>query len=423
MSLSSPSTSTTPASAQVATPWARSARDLYLTAMLLFVVTIVIGILNGADAVEFDRNQLLTHVHAGTVGWMSLAIVATAFVLFRSSDTLLTWALAITVPGYVVAFYTGNFPFRAATGVLVLLAIAWLLVWLWRSFLGGDRTLPRLAVALGLTTFAYGAVIGVLLQLQFALETTILSGDAIGAHAGAMTFGYLVLVGMGVIEWRLRDTRGLPIGGLVQVLALFAGGLILSVGLLADQGQAAGGIYLLTGLVAVVLFVVRIGPAVLRAGWARASASRQAAAASIWVVVALALFMYLVTLFVTSNDIASIPLNMLIASDHATYIGVITNLVLGLLLALSIDRADRWPWADQLVFLGVNGGLLVFVAGLILDSAEVKRIGAPVMGVALLFALAVYAYRLLGSSLSLDDDGEAATSEAAAAAATTQAGT
>ena len=423
MSLSSPSTSTTPASAQVATPWARSARDLYLTAMLLFVVTIVIGILNGADAVEFDRNQLLTHVHAGTVGWMSLAIVATAFVLFRSSDTLLTWALAITVPGYVIAFYTGNFPFRAATGVLVLLAIAWLLVWLWRSFLGGERTLPRLAVALGLTTFAYGAVIGVLLQLQFALETTILSGDAIGAHAGAMTFGYLVLVGMGVIEWRLRDTRGLPIGGLVQVLALFAGGLILSVGRLADQGQAAGGIYLLTELVAVVLFVVRIGPAVLRAGWARASASRQAAAASIWVVVALALFMYLVTLFVTSNDIASIPLNMLIASDHATYIGVITNLVLGLLLALSIDRADRWPWVDQLVFLGVNGGLLVFVAGLILDSAEVKRIGAPVMGVALLFALAVYGYRLLGSSLSLDDDGEAAMDEMAAPAVATQAGT
>ncbi len=408
MSLSSPSTSTTLTSDALPPPWARAARDLYLTAMLLFVVTIVIGILNGADAVDFDRNQLLTHVHAGTVGWMSLAIVATAFLLFRSSDTLLTWALAITVPGYVIAFYTGNFPFRAATGVLVLLAIAWLLVWLWRSFLGGERTLPRLAVALGLTTFAYGAVIGVLLQLQFALETTILSGDAIGAHAGAMTFGYLVLVGMGVIEWRLRGTSGLPIGGLVQVLALFAGGLILSVGLLADQGQAAGGIYLLTELVAVVLFIVRMGPAVLRAGWARASASRQAAAGSIWVVVALALFMYLVTLFVTSNDIASIPLNMLIASDHATYIGVITNLVLGLLLALSIDRADRWPWADQLVFLGVNGGLVVFVAGLILDSAEVKRIGAPVMGVALLFALALYAYRLLGSSLSLDDDGEAA---------------
>jgi hypothetical protein len=31
--------------------WARDARDLYLVAMAVFVVNIVIGILNGADAV------------------------------------------------------------------------------------------------------------------------------------------------------------------------------------------------------------------------------------------------------------------------------------------------------------------------------------------------------------------------------------
>ena len=39
------------------------------------------------------------------------------------------------------------------------------------------------------------------------------------------------------------------------------------------------------------------------------------------------------------------------------------------------------------MFWGVNLGLLVFVIGLILDSAEIKRIGAPVMGIALLFSL------------------------------------
>jgi hypothetical protein len=33
--------------------------------MAVFVVNIVIGILNGADAVEFDRNQILTHVPCG----------------------------------------------------------------------------------------------------------------------------------------------------------------------------------------------------------------------------------------------------------------------------------------------------------------------------------------------------------------------
>ena len=47
--------------------WVRASRDLYLVAIAVFVVNIVIGILNGADAVEFDRNQILTHVHAGTV--------------------------------------------------------------------------------------------------------------------------------------------------------------------------------------------------------------------------------------------------------------------------------------------------------------------------------------------------------------------
>ena len=41
-----PERTTTPAS------WATTARDLYLVAMAVFLVTILIGILNGADAVD-----------------------------------------------------------------------------------------------------------------------------------------------------------------------------------------------------------------------------------------------------------------------------------------------------------------------------------------------------------------------------------
>ena len=87
-----------------AAPWATTARDLYLVAMAVFLVTIVIGILNGADAVEFDRNQLLTHVHSGTVGWLSLTIVASTFLLLRAADRRLMLTLAVLVPVYVVAF-------------------------------------------------------------------------------------------------------------------------------------------------------------------------------------------------------------------------------------------------------------------------------------------------------------------------------
>lgn len=399
-------------SARGATPWMSAARDLYLVAMAVFVVNIVIGILNGADAVDFDHNQILTHVHAGTVGWLSLTIVASSFLLFRAADRRLVIALAVLVPVYVLAFYTGSFPFRALAGVALLFAIAWLIVWVWDQYLGGERSLPRLAVTLGLTTFVYGAVIGVLLQLQSALEITILSGDSVGAHAGAMTFGYIVLTAMGLIEWRVLGTTGLPRGGLVQVIALFLGGLIISVALLAGAEQAGGGIYLLTQLVAVVLFVVRIWPRSLRIGWLSADPIRHFAAASVWVVGALILFMYLVFTFITAadpTDESAFPLNLLIASDHAVYIGVITNIVLGLLSLLVLRGASSA--IAHVIFWGVNLGLLVFVIGLIVDTAEIKRIGAPVMGITLLVALAILAWRAWSTAMdadALDDAGGAA---------------
>jgi hypothetical protein len=384
--------------------WVATARDLYLVAMAVFVLNIVIGILNGSDAVTFDRNQILTHVHAGTVGWLTLSIVASSFLLFRTADRRLMLALAVLVPVYVVTFYTGSFPLRALGGTALLVVIGWLLVWVWQRYLGGERSLPRLALALSLTSFAYGAVFGVLLQIAFAMEITILPGDGIAAHASAMTFGYLVLAAMGFIEWRLLGTRDLPRLGVVQVVALFAGGLIISLSLLAGAEQAGGGIYLLTQLVAVVAFVVRIWPRALRVAWLAAEPIRHVAAASIWVVVALILFMYIVFTFISNpDDPNALPLNVLIASDHAVYIGVITNVVLALLSVLLLRADVRRSWVGQVIFWGVNLGLVVFVVGLIVDTADVKRIGAPVMGITLLVALAILAWTALREPLAASE--------------------
>jgi hypothetical protein len=384
--------------------WVTTARDLYLVAMAVFVVNIVIGILNGADVVDFDRNQILTHVHAGTIGWLTLTIVASTFLLFRAADRRLMLALAVLVPVYVLAFYTGNFAFRAIGGLALLIVVAWVVWWVWQQYLGGERSLPRLAVTLGLSTFGYGALIGVLIQVSLAAGVTLLPGDAIGAHAGAMTFGYLVLVAMGFIEWRVLGTRDLPTLGLVQIVALFIGGLTISISLLAGASQAGGGIYLLTQLVSVVVFAIRIWPRSLRIDWAAANPIRHFAASSIWVVFALLLFMYIVFVFITSGaspdpNNTSLPINVLIASDHSAYIGILTNITLGMLLTLLMRSSDRRGWVGQLIFWGVNGGLIVFVIGLIVNTAEIKRIGAPVMGVTLLIALAVLAYSALTENL------------------------
>jgi hypothetical protein len=396
-------------SERAAPSWVMTARDLYLVAMGVFVVNIVIGILNGADVVEFDRNQILTHVHAGTVGWLTLTIVASTFLLFRAADRRLMLVLAVLVPIYVFAFYTGNFVLRAVGGTALLIAIGWLLAWLWRQFLAGERTLPRLAVTLGVTSFGYGALIGVLIQVSLASGRVLLPGDAIGAHASAMTFGYLVLVAMGFIEWRILGTRNLPKSGVIQVGALFLGGLTISVSLLAGAAQAGGGIYLLTQLVAVVLFAARIWPRSIRVNWAAADPIRHFAASSIWVVFALVLFMYIVFQFVSSSAATADPnapppvdLNVLIASDHSAYIGIITNIVLGLLTVLLL-RSRSQSWLGHVVFWGVNLGLAVFVIGLIVDTAEIKRIGAPIMGTTLLIALAILAYTALREQLDVSE--------------------
>ena len=229
-----------------------TARDLYLVAMAVFVVNIVIGILNGADAVEFDRNQILTHVHAGTVGWLTLTIVASTFLLFQARRSAADAGSRDPRPDLRPRLLHRQLrvPSDRRRGaahrdrLAAVVAVA--------AYLAGERTLPRLAVVLGLTTFGYGALIGVLIQVELRRRGHAVPGDTIGAHASAMTFGYLVLVAMGFIEWRVLGTRDMPRLGLVQVGALFLGGLIISVSLLVGAEQAGGGIYLLTQLIAVV---------------------------------------------------------------------------------------------------------------------------------------------------------------------------
>ncbi|HEX5590186.1 MAG TPA: hypothetical protein VFX65_07855 [Candidatus Limnocylindrales bacterium] len=388
--------------------WVGPVRALFFVAMAVFLLTIGIGLLNGLDLVTFSPDQLLTHVHSGTIGWITLSLVAASAWFNRGIDARLAWAMAVIVPAYVLAFLLGIASLRAVLGVALLVAILWLLVWAWGIY-GAKRSLPALAIALGFTTFTYGAVIGVLRQVQLAGGPNPFSStaDPIGAHASAMVFSYLILVAMGLLEWRLRGTSGVPVAGLVQLGALFAGGLVLSGALLflsGDAVQAAGGVDLLVNIVAVAIFVGRVLPAALRSDWT-AGAGRHLAASAIFVVVAMAIFLYVVYKFITDPAVAADPTTIggvLVASDHSAFIGVITNLVFGVLLLLTADRADRWPWATQVAFWGTNGGLAVFIVGLVAESSPLKMLGAPVMGVSLLVGLAVLAMRLRDSGLRDD---------------------
>ena len=372
-----------------------TARALFLVAMALFTVTIAIGIPNGLDVIEFDRNQLLTHVHSGTVGWLTLSIVAITFLVFNAASRTLAIALMLCVPAYVAAFYTGSFVLRAVTGTVLLALIVWLVAWTWRAYASSQRTLPQLGMALAISTFTLGAVIGVLLQVQFALGIAIVPGDSIGAHAGAMTFGYLVLGGMAVLDWKVLGTTNRPRAGVVQFAALALGGLIITAALLTGTAQAGGMLYLLAELVAVVLFAVRVLPRALRTDWVRGGPGRFLAASAAWIVTALVLFMAVVAQFISGADVTSPGVGgLLIASDHSTYIGVLSNLTFGVLAGILAAGAIS-SILGQLVFWGMNAGLILFVVGLATNTVVLKQVGAPTMGVCLLIGLAAFALAIL----------------------------
>jgi hypothetical protein len=386
----------------------RLVRGLYVVAMAIFLVTITIGILNGLDLVTFSRDQLLTHVHSGTIGWISLGIIAAFFWMTRSADARIAWSLAFLVPIYVAAFYSGSYTFRAIAGTPLLVLIVWICVWAWQRA-RADGSFPAIAVALALTTFAYGAVFGVVLQIGFATSTTLLPGDGIGAHAATMTTSYLMLAGMGLVEWRLLNTRGVPRSGLVQIGFLFLGGAILAASLLFSIDlKVGGGLNILCEFIAVAIFIRRVWPAALRVAWGSPDGRRHIALAAIVIPFAMALLVYLIVLAASASNPNAIPAGVLIAFDHSVFIGVITNITFGLLMMLTADRPPEAAWERHLIFGGVNGGLLIFLVGLVADSSIIKEIGSPIMGVSLLVGLAVLGRRLIASDLAAAETAPAA---------------
>ncbi len=59
-------------------PWRTDIRTLLISAMIVFLITVAIGLLNGQRVVQLSSDVLLTHVHAGTIGWITLSVLQLA---------------------------------------------------------------------------------------------------------------------------------------------------------------------------------------------------------------------------------------------------------------------------------------------------------------------------------------------------------
>jgi predicted membrane protein len=114
----------------------------------------------------------------------------------------------------------------------------------------------------------------------------------------------------------------------------------------------------------------------------------------VFLAIGIALLVNVVRLFISGEldpETGTGPVGALLAFDHAMFIGVMTNALFAAVAAITNAAQNR------LVLWAVNGGLAVFLIGLIADTAVLKQIGAPIMGLALLYGIYVY-FTAMGSS-------------------------
>lgn len=384
-------------------PHAVGIRALFAAALGVFVVTVGIGILNGTDAVDFDHQALMGHVHSGTLGWISLSVFAASLWLFGQAGSpgwpaaiarVLPAAAIVAVVAYVAAFFTTTGIGRPITGTVALVVMVAFVVWLAARAPDVVLSVPRLGVLAAAATLAVGAVLGVLLGLELAGTIDVLPDGAYDAHPATMVVGFLIPMGMALAEWRLApELVEVPAdrAGRAQIGAPFLGGVLLMAGSLLDV-TALVALSLPLEIAGIVVLVRRLRHPIRRVDWTRGGWERASVATVGFLVADIALLAYVIGRY--QGEVDDAPQRIILALDHIMFIGVMTNSLFGLVDAAT--RRRRWARTDSWVQGAMNAGLVVFALGLLADVTWAKRVGAPVMGTAILVGVATMAARLIG---------------------------
>ena len=374
-------------------------RNLFRAALVIFVITVVIGILNGTDVWEPPRNTLLTHVHAGTLGWVTLGVFAAAIWMFgsaddRSGNTLANFSIvALTL--YVLAFWSVDLTTssiqRPIGGALAFVAMTWMFVWAIRRKRGSRWNVAELGMGLALGFLVIGAVLGVLLGLQLA-DVQIVAPESADrlyeSHPGAMVAGFVILAGLALIEW-LMPGRSIPLmseskSGVVQMLLLFVAGVLFVAGALSavDPLLQAGGALQLVGS---VVLIVRFRRELALSQWGGPPINQFVRTAVLGLIVAVLLIVYLITQLSGGKDFEEVA-HVAVAFDHVNFIMVMTNLIFAMMAIASVVSET----ANRVIYWGSNVGVLGFAVGIFTENSSLKRIFTPILGLALLYGIYTY---------------------------------
>ncbi len=389
----------------------RSLKILFMGSLLIFLISIFLGFDNAVSSGAIPRWQLLTHLHGGSVGWITLSAIGIAIWLVtgrRDVDSayerrvrLLTWAgvilFACYVPSFAVLFSNPSGPFAAllpifGTGTVLTLWAATIFI------IGQLRRQPvlstiHLLITGALLTASIGATVGMLLGLENVIGRflPLPQGDRVGAHA-AMMDTYLFLVAATVVEWATRKQEARwTWPGLLQGLFWTVGAILVPLGFFLNIVQQVLPVFMLLLLLGMVIFLARFGWRALARFSGGPGVTGWAFMGTLWLIVYMGLFLYMASQFAAGATFADLPRWMPAVFSHAGFVGMMTNLLLAVVASRAQERADVWPWAEPAALWVINGGLLLFAA---LKIAADIRLGAIVMGLGVLLGVATMLRRL-----------------------------
>lgn len=403
---------------------ASAARIVFTAALLVFIITIIIGILNGIELWEPDHDSLIGHVHSGTLGWITLGVTGVALLVFsrdrevsaaeQQQATRLAWWMTGAILLYVLAFFLGTSVWadriqRPIAGTLLLIVVVWFFFWL----IGANRhyrssSPARLGLILSWISLIVGAVFGIVLGLFISNgEIPGLSDDVAGrvaeAHPPAMLAGYLVLAAFATVEWLLHSDKTSTRNPTAQMWLLFAAGIVLNVAFISGRDEELAGPANLLMIAAVFLLLWRSRRELMPSGWRGAGIGAFPRMAALGLVAALTLLTILISMIIREtidfDAMTEAQEGLILSFDHAMFIAVATNVLFGV-LAASVAQTDRTRMANRVLLWGVNIGFVGFAVGLITTNTALKAIFTPIMGLALLHGIAIYFLELRESTKS-----------------------
>lgn len=389
----------------------RSLKILFMGSLLIFLINIFLGFDNAVSSGAIVRWQILTHLHGGSIGWITLSAIGIAIWLMtgrRDVDAayerrvrMLTWTAVIVfacyVPSFAVLFSNPTGPFAAMLPIFGTGAV--LTLWTATLFTIGQLkrqpvlTTIHLLITGALLTASIGATVGMLLGLENVIGQflPLPQGDRVGAHA-AMMDTYLFLVAGTVVEWATRKEEARwTWPGLLQALFWTVGAILVPTAYFFNFVTLAMPVFMLLLVLGMLIFLARYGRRALARFSSRPGVTGWVFMGTLWLIVYMGLFMYLVSQLAGGATFADMPRWLPAVFSHSGFVGMMTNLLLAVAASRAQEKAGVWPWAEPAARWAINGGLLLFAT---LKIAADIRLGAIVMGLGVLLAVATMLRRL-----------------------------